>query len=154
MATSLNAGKSFDSDQEFKRIEGLTDEQNDLLEEIDQLFRPEQNDADRCILYEVTHYQHESATETFWSQYDDYSELGCDKLVNDKRMDAGAVIKKRDKRYCCGLIKAGGRLDTIATAVKQKTKGKPTAPVIQAENEEPILLQQSDDDDDYNEGQL
>ncbi len=70
----------------------MTDEQNDLLEEIDELFKPEENDADRCILYEVTQYQHESAPDNWWNQYDDYNELGCDNLVNGKRMDAGAVV--------------------------------------------------------------
>jgi len=56
MLTSLNNGSSLSGTNEFKRIDGLGDEQNDLLEEINDLFNPEENDADRCILYEVTHY--------------------------------------------------------------------------------------------------
>ncbi len=58
MSNSLNAvnAANFDNDQEFKRLPDLTNEQNNLLQEIHELFKPEENDADRCILYEVTHY--------------------------------------------------------------------------------------------------
>ena len=143
MSTSLNAGKDYSSDQqEFKRLPDLTDEQNDLLEEIDELFKPEENDADRCILYEVTQYQHESAPDNWWNQYDDYNELGCDNLVNGKRLNARAVHNKPDKRYCCGLIKAGGRLD-IAAVLKDKTKSSKAA---EQQLDEPILMLEPEDD--------
>ena len=64
-----------------KGAEFLTREQVALLTEIAQKFCPDDNAADLSILYEVTGYQCESQNFQFWENYQDFDELGGDKLV-------------------------------------------------------------------------
>ena len=60
----------------------LTKEQESLLSEIVSHFSPEDSAADLSILYEVTGYQGESQNFEFWTNYQDFDELGGSKLVN------------------------------------------------------------------------
>ena len=134
----------------------MSNEQNDLLAEIHNLFKPDENDADRCILYEVTNYKHESAPQFFWDQYDDFNELGSDELVNSNKIEKGAkavakLAKHIEKRYCCGLIKPFSYLEERKARNKIKRSKDRAA---QVESVEPVMLltnnnsSSSDDDDE------
>ena len=46
------------------------------MREIRHEFRPNEDSTDMSILYEITGYQVENASETFWEQYKDFEELG------------------------------------------------------------------------------
>ena len=63
----------------------LTKEQESLLSEIVSHFSPEDSAADLSILYEVTGYQGESQNFEFWTNYQDFDELGGSKLVNQDK---------------------------------------------------------------------
>ena len=65
----------------MKGAELLTKEQLALLTEIAEKFSPDDSAADLSILYEVTGYQCESQNFQFWENYQDFDELGGDKLV-------------------------------------------------------------------------
>lgn len=116
-----------------------------MLAEIHDLFKPDENDADRCILYEVTNYKHESAPEFFWDQYDDFNELGSDELVNSNKIEKGAkaVARHIERRYCCGLIKPFSYLEERKARKIKRSKGQ----AVQVENIKPIMLLTNSDEE-------
>ena len=75
----------------------LTDEQYELLIEMDEKFSPTSNDTDRCILYEVTGYKHleENDNSEFWDQYIDFFALGDNLNIRQDRIDTRALDTKK-----------------------------------------------------------
>ena len=61
------------------------------MKEICEQFSPDDSAADLSILYEVTGFQAESENYAYWENYQDFEELGEDKLVRrDKNEQAKA----------------------------------------------------------------
>lgn len=57
----------------------LNEVQQGLLQEIREKFDPQKNVADCVILYEITDFREEIASNAeFWSQYEDWYEFGYD----------------------------------------------------------------------------
>ena len=80
---------------DFAAMEGLTEAQRALLQEVADEFNPEEEAADMAILYEVTGFQTESHNFQFWDNYRDFEELGETKLVrNDKNEEKPAQLTK------------------------------------------------------------
>ena len=63
----------------------LTDEQQELLMEIRNRFRPNEIPADLCILYEVSGYEDEAQDPNWWDLYKDFAELGKDNLIREDK---------------------------------------------------------------------
>ena len=68
------------------------------MREIRQEFRPNEDSTDMSILYEITGYQVENASETFWDQYKDFEELGQNKLVKTDKNEVLMATRRTSKR--------------------------------------------------------
>ena len=72
-----------------------TDEQCELLIELDEKFSPLEDDTDRCILYEITKFKlMEGAPANFWDQYIDFFDLGDKLNIRKELIDERALDRK------------------------------------------------------------
>ena len=65
----------------------LTEDQQALLREIEEKFRPGEDESDMGILYETTGFrvERDAASLRFWENYRDFEELGTCNLVREDK---------------------------------------------------------------------
>ena len=88
------------ADIDIDNDDRLTSQMRELLKEIRERFKPETDEHDKMVLYEVTNFKDESnCPADFWEQYEDFAELGNEKLTNTKKIDLRALTKKAKKLW-------------------------------------------------------
>ena len=142
---------------DVKKSKAMKDQQKQLLEDIRWKFDPAENDADLCILFEISDYKDlEKEREDFWESYCDfYNEIG---LVREDKLDKRALNfverksyeKMETKRVFSSSIRPNTARsdDSLETSLLSNNAGFPNSSKNQSR---PPILRDSLQLDDLNE---